>query len=827
MRHTIFVRLVGLIVIAVVSTTAAILVTTDHYVREGFDEATLSQINVFHDSIAGLVEERGAQAQAFGRVFADQAEVRAAVAAGDGATLRGLAATFRERTGLDIVVVADAHGRVLARGHADEAGDSVAGQPNVASALRGTPAVGIEDGTVVGYSLRAGVPLVVGGAVLGVVTTGYDLSREGFVDELRERYDVEVTVFEGDERLMTTIVKGGKRAVGTKMDNPEVLRTVIDNGELFLQRNVILGRSYETAYWPARSADGAVTGMLFIGVERGAIDDAQQSIVMSVVFVGFGIGALAILAGILFARTLSRPIRRMVQVAKRVAVGDVEQVVDTGAKGEVGELATALAAVIDNLREVADAAARVGAGDLSVVVTPRSEQDVLGKNLAGMVRTVGALAEEAETLIAAAREGQLTTRGDAGAYAGAWGDLVASVNQLFEVFVRPIELTSDYLTRIARGDMPPLITDRYEGDFDTIKQSLNALISALGEVTALATEISNGNLLVKVEARSDQDALMHALHAMVARLSEVVGEVGTASSGVAAGSQQMSSSSQGLSEGATKQAAAIEEVSSSMEQMGANIRQNADNAAQTERFAVKAAADAQSGGGAVAKTVTAMKQIAEKIAIVEEIARQTNLLALNAAIEAARAGEHGKGFAVVASEVRKLAERSQRAAGEITALSGESVAVAERAGELLALILPDVQRTAELVQEISAASREQDSGAAQVNRALQQLDQVIQRNAAEAEEMSSTSEELAAQAEQMQSAIAFFTVADSRVEAPRAKRPRPVTRRPMARPATGRAPRVTPAPAPARAPRPTPAPERPVGVDLQLSLDDDGAYERY
>jgi methyl-accepting chemotaxis protein len=261
-----------------------------------------------------------------------------------------------------------------------------------------------------------------------------------------------------------------------------------------------------------------------------------------------------------------------------------------------------------------------------------------------------------------------------------------------------------------------------------------------------------------VHARSERDELMKALAAMVKKLSDVVVDVKGSADNVATGSQQMSASSEQLSQGATEQASSIQEVSSSMEQMSSNIKQNADNATQTEKIALKAAVDAKEGGEAVSQTVEAMKQIASKITIIEEIARQTNLLALNAAIEAARAGEHGKGFAVVASEVRKLAERSQKAAGEITQLSGSSVEVAEKAGKLLARILPDVQKTSELVQEITAASREQDNGGAQINKALQQLDQVIQANASSSEEMSATSDELARQAVQLQSAIAFFKV---------------------------------------------------------------------
>jgi methyl-accepting chemotaxis protein len=192
--------------------------------------------------------------------------------------------------------------------------------------------------------------------------------------------------------------------------------------------------------------------------------------------------------------------------------------------------------------------------------------------------------------------------------------------------------------------------------------------------------------------------------------------------------------------------------------MAANIKQNSDNAQQTEKIAIKAAEDGNESGKAVAETVVAMKEIAGKISIIEEIARQTNLLALNAAIEAARAGEHGKGFAVVASEVRKLAERSQTAAAEINKLSASSVQIAEKAGEMLARIVPDIQKTADLVQEITAASNEQSSGAEQINKAIQQLDQVVQQNASASEEMASTATELLSQAEQLQNTIGFFKI---------------------------------------------------------------------
>jgi methyl-accepting chemotaxis protein len=398
--------------------------------------------------------------------------------------------------------------------------------------------------------------------------------------------------------------------------------------------------------------------------------------------------------------------------------------------------------------------------DELIAQTYKGDHEKMKQAINNVAQVLQDLHKELARLTDASNAGKLIERGKHDQFKGAYAEIVKGVNAILDAVIGPLNVSAKYVEQISRGDIPAQITDTYYGDFNTIKNNLNVLIVAMNDITAAAEEVANGNLTVELHDRSAQDKLMQALAAMVSGLTRTVSDIRGIAGEVAAASQSISTASIQVSKGASAQAAAAEEASSSMEEMVSNIKQNADNASQTDKIANKSAKDAQESGRSVLEAVSAMKEIANKISIIEEIARQTNLLALNAAIEAARAGEHGKGFAVVAAEVRKLAERSQKAAAEINQLSANTLRVSEKSGEMLDKLVPDIQRTAELVQEISAASKEQDTGAEQINKALQQLEQVIQQNASASEEMASTTEELTGQSDQLMSALGFFHTGD-------------------------------------------------------------------
>jgi methyl-accepting chemotaxis protein len=338
---------------------------------------------------------------------------------------------------------------------------------------------------------------------------------------------------------------------------------------------------------------------------------------------------------------------------------------------------------------------------------------------------------------------------------------------------RPLREAVDVAKTLAAGNLSAKIEVRSKDETGQLLEAMNEMLlatrSSVEDVTRVMGALSRGDLTQTIEKQHVGwcAEVKQYVNDTVARLSQVVAEVNSGAEALAGASEQVSATAQALSQASSEQAAGVEETSASIEQMTSSITQNTENAKVTDSMAVQAAKDSTDGGEAVKATVTAMKQIATKISIIDDIAYQTNLLALNAAIEAARAGEHGKGFAVVAAEVRKLAERSQVAAQEIGEVAGSSVDLAERAGKLLDAMVPNIRKTSELVQEITAASQEQSSGVSQINAAVLQLSQTTQQNASSSEELAATAEEMSSQAEQLQQTMSFFKLDSTTSAVPR------------------------------------------------------------
>ncbi|MBR0566953.1 MCP four helix bundle domain-containing protein [Azoarcus sp. L1K30] len=521
---------------------------------------------------------------------------------------------------------------------------------------------------------------------------------------------------------------------------------------------------------------------------RHAIEIASDSRQLMII-IAAGAVLLAAALAMLIARSITHPIGLAVSAAKKMAVGDFSFELQSDAKDEVGEVLRAVASVQTSVKTMVD---------------------------------------DASMLSAAAVAGKLSTRADADKHPGDFRKIVGGVNQTLDAVIGPLNVTAKYVDEISRGIIPPTITEKYNGDFDLIKTNLNNMVKMMSDLLAqtdiiikaadegelqkranaalfvggwnqlvsginqtlenvvgpindvrrVMAAMEQGDMTQTITAgyRGDFDALKHAINNTIARLSETITQINTAADALNNAAAQVSATAQSLSQSSSEQAASVEESSASIEQMTASINQNSENAKVTDGMATKSSTEAVEGGEAVKNTVAAMKDIAGKIGIIDDIAYQTNLLALNAAIEAARAGEHGKGFAVVAAEVRKLAERSQVAAQEIGQLAGNSVNLAERAGSLLDEMVPSIRKTSDLVQEIASASQEQSAGVVQINTAMGQLNKATQQNASASEELAATAEELGGQAGQLQEIMSFFNVGNSS-----SGRSSPVSRKPAQR----------------------------------------------
>jgi methyl-accepting chemotaxis protein len=669
---------------------------------------------------------------------------------------------------IEFITLMDTEGNVLARIHQPEkSGDNLAYQDNIKGAIQGKTLSLIEEGTAIKLSARTGAPLYdETGTFVGVVSTGYRFDKEQTVDNLKSITGNEFTIFLGDERVSSTIMVDGKRAIGTKLD-PVIANIILKEGKEYNGEADILGVPYITSYKPLRGGEkNDIIGVLFSGVPLSQVKAANKSMItMIVVLTAAFLLVLIWILSVIIKKIIGIPVNTLTGMAKEVALGNVDLKIDYESKDEIGELAASFRDLLATQKEKAIAAESISRGDTDVIISLRSDRDILSHSILKVAETNKELVKEFEYLIKAALDGKLKTRGNSDRFSGGYKELITGVNSLLEAVVAPVQEGSKVLERMAQGDFTARVTGEFKGDHQIITNSINTVAESLNSA--------------------------------LSQVSEAVQATASAAS-------QISSSSEEMAAGSQEQSAQTTEVASAVEEMTSTIMENTKNASYAAEATKESAVKAKEGGKVVSETVDGMNRISEVVSqsaeaiytlgqnsdkigeiiqVIDDIADQTNLLALNAAIEAARAGEQGRGFAVVADEVRKLAERTTKATKEIAMMikqiqkdTGSAVesmqkgteevekgkALVNKAGSMLGEIISSSEKATDSVIQVAAASEEQSAASEEISKNVEAIRSVTQESTVGIQQIARAAEDLNRLTETLQNLVSKFNIDNGR-----------------------------------------------------------------